>query len=131
MVFRADPVPGTKTYGRAVTANNGLIYGLAGSQFYVFDPKARAVTYVGDLPVKALRFPHLNRDPVGPNGLIVGLGDDAVYCIDPSDNSTRVIARDPSIGSPGKRGAHGFFVTQGGILYFGSEANLLRVRLPL
>ena len=131
MVFQIEPVPGTKTYQRAVTARNGLVYGLAGDKYYVFDPKARAVTFVGDLPVKALRFPHLHREPVGPNGLIVGLGDDAVYCIDPSDNSTRILARHPSIGAPGKRGAHGFFVTEDGVLYFCSEATLMRVKLPL
>ena len=75
--------------------------------------------------------PHLNREPVGPEGLIIGLGDDAVYCIDPSDNSTRILCRHPSIGSPGKRGTHGFFVTPDGVLYYGSEATLMRCTLPL
>ncbi|MDA0745739.1 MAG: hypothetical protein O2954_04425 [bacterium] len=131
MVYQTCPVPGTKTYGRAVRGCNGLIYGLAEGKFYVFDPKARTVTFVGELPVKNLRFPHLNREPVGLDGLIVGLGDDAVYCIDPSDNSTRILARHPSIGSPGSRGAHGFFVTADGMLIFGSEATLMRVQLPI
>jgi outer membrane protein assembly factor BamB len=131
MVFRADPVPGQENYGRAVRGHNGLIYGLAGETYYVFDPKTRSVVFTGELPVKSLRFPHLNREPVGPRGLIVGLGDDAVYCIDPADNSARVLGRHPSIGSPGKRGAHGFFVTPDGVLYFGSEATLMRCRLAL
>ena len=68
---------------------------------------------------------------MGPDGLVVGLGDDAVFCIDPADNVARVLARHPSIGSPGKRGAHGFFVTPHGVLYYGSEATLMRCKLPL
>ena len=131
MVFRADPVPGTETYGRAVRGRNGLIYGLAEKRYYVFDPVGRSIVFTGELPVKSLRFPHLNREPVGPRGLIVGLGDDAVYCIDPADNSARVLARHPSIGSPGKGGAHGFFVTPDGVLYYGSEATLMRYRLAV
>ena len=131
MVFRADPVPGTETYGRAVRGRNGLIYGLAEGTYYVFDPRARSVVTTGDLPVKKLSFPQLNREPVGARGLIVGLGDDAVYCIDPADNSARILGRHPSIGSPGKRRAHGFFVTEEGILYYGSEATLMRCRLAV
>lgn len=131
LVYQLCPVPGTKNYGRVVRARSGLIYGLGEGKFYVFDPRARAVTFVGDLPVKHLRFPHLNREPVGPKGWIIGLGDDAVYCIDPSDNSTRILARHPAIGSPGSRGAHGFFVTEEGVLYFGSEATLMRCPLPV
>ncbi len=131
MVFRADPIPGVETYGRAVRAQNGLIYGVAGGKYYVFDPKTRTVRRVGDLPVKNLHFPHLNREPVGPKGLLYGMGDDAVFAIDPADDSVQVIARDPSIGRPGARAAHGFFVTPEGILYFGSGATLMRCRLPV
>ncbi|MDP6778075.1 MAG: hypothetical protein QGI83_15060 [Candidatus Latescibacteria bacterium] len=131
MVFRADPVPGTETYGRAVRGRNGLIYGLAEGKYYAFDPRERTVVHTGDLPVERLSFPQLNREPVGQQGLIVGLGDDAVYCIDPADHSARILGRHPSIGSPGKRGAHGFFVTPEGVLYYGSEATLMRYQLEV
>lgn len=131
MVFRAEPVHGTQTYGRAVRARNGLIYGLASEKYYAFDPKTRTVLFIGDLPVKDLHFPQLNREPVGPRGLLYGLGDDAVFSIDPADHSARIVARDPSLGSPGERGAFGFYVTQDGVLYYGSEATLMRCKLPL
>jgi hypothetical protein len=132
MVFRADPIPGSKTYGRAVRGQNGLIYGVVGGKFYVFDPKARKVVFTGDLPVKYVYFPQLNREPVGPRGLIYGLGEGAVFAIDPTDNSARIVARDPSIGGgPGERGAFGFFVTQDGVLYYGAGATLMRCFLRI
>lgn len=129
MVFRANPIPGTKTYGRVVTARNGVIYGVADGKYYAFDPKHRAVVFTGTLPVKNLRFPHVNREPVGPQGLIYGLGDDAVFAIDPADHSARIIARDPSLYTFRQRHAFGFFVTQDGVLYYGSNATLMRCKL--
>ena len=132
MVFRADPIPGTKAYGRAVRGRNGLIYGVVGGKYYAFDPKPRKVVFTGDLPVKYVYFPQLNREPVGPRGLIYGLGQDAVFAIDPADNSAKIVARDPSIGGgAGKRGAFGFFVTQDGVLYYGSGATLMRCFLRI
>jgi len=121
---RAQPVPGTTTYGRAVRGTNGLIYGLAGSKYYVFDPKGRTVVFTSDLPVKRLHFPELHGEPVGERGLICGLGDDAVFAIDPADNSVRIIARHQSLSR-----AHGFCITRGGDLYYGSGATLMRYRL--
>ena len=131
MVFRAEPIRGTKTYGRAVRARNGLIYGVGGRKYYAFDPKARAFIFTGSLPVKRLHFPGLNDEPVGPLGLIYGLGDDAVFAIAPADHSARVVARDPSISGSGAGawGASGFFVTLEGVLYYGSGATLMRCRL--
>ena len=123
---RAQPVPGTTTYGRAVRGTNGLIYGLAGSKYYVFDPKKRTVVFTDDLPVKRLHFPELHGEPVGERGLICGLGDDAVFAIDPTDNRVKIIARHESI-SP----AHGFCITSDGGLYYGSGATLMRCRLDL
>jgi len=124
MVFRADPVPGTPSYGRAVRAGNGLIYGVAGQKYYVFDPKARTAVFTGALPVKRLRFPQLHGEPVGAAGLIYGLGDDALFAIDPADNSVRVVARHKSIAR-----AHGFCITPTGDLYYGSGATLMRCKL--
>ena len=126
IVFRAQPVPDTRTYGRAVRAANGLIYGVAGDRYYVFDPKGRTVVFTGALPVKRLHFPHLHDEPVGARGLICGLGDDALFAIDPADNSVRVIARHESIAR-----AHGFYITGEGDLYYGSRATLMRCKLGI
>lgn len=124
LVYQAQPVPGTTTYGRAVRAENGLLYGLAGDKYYVFDPKGRTVVATGALPVTRLHFPQLHDEPVGDRGLICGLGDDAVFAIDPSDNSVRILARHESIAR-----AHGFCITRDGTLYYGSGATLMRCSL--
>jgi len=124
VVFRARPVPGTRYYGRAVRANTGIIYGLAGDKYYGFDPVRREVVFVGDLPVKRVHFPGLNDEPVGERGLIYGLGDDAIFAIDPADHSLAVIARDESLKS-----AFGFLVTPDGVLYYGSGSTLWRCKL--
>jgi outer membrane protein assembly factor BamB len=122
--FRAQPVAGTKHYGAVVRARNGLLYGIAGAQYYAFDPAQRKVVFTGALPVKSLHFPELSDEPAGPRGLIYGLGDDAVFAIDPADHSAKVVARDVSL----KR-AFGFCVTQDETLYYGCGSRLMRCRL--
>jgi hypothetical protein len=124
LVWEGDPLPGSTSYRRVVRAANGLLYGVAGAKYYVFDPVKRATVKTGDLPVQSLRFPELADQPVGPKGLIYGLGDDAVYAIDPADSSVQVIARHPSL-----KGAHGFYVSSEGILYYGSGPTLWRCKL--
>jgi hypothetical protein len=124
LVFRTQPVPGAISYGAAVRAGNGLIYGLAAGKYYVFDPKQRRVVFTGDLPVKDIRFPGLSDVPVGPRGLIYGIGDDALFALDPADHAVRIVARDPALAR-----THGFFVTADAVLYFGDRTHLRRMRL--
>lgn len=122
LVWQGDPLPDTTSYRAVVRAANGKLYGVAGSKYYVFDPVKRETVKTGDLPVQSLRYPQLADEPVG--GLIYGLGDDAVFAIDPSDDSVKVLGRHPSLAK-----AHGFFVNQEGILYYGSGATLWRCKL--
>ncbi|MGE5530644.1 MAG: hypothetical protein ACM3VW_00835, partial [Bacteroidota bacterium] len=124
LVWQGDPLPGSTSYRAVVRGTNGLLYGIAGSKYYVFDPVKRETVKTGDLPVQSLRYPILADEPVGPQGLIYGLGDDAVFAIDPKDNSVKVIGRDASLN-----GAHGFFVNQQGVLYYGSGPTLWRCKL--
>lgn len=126
IVSRLQPVPGTREYGRAILARNGRIYGLAGGNYYVFEPRAGRVVFTGRLPVTSVRFPGLNDDSVGSRGLMVGLGDDAVFAIDPADNRAKVLARHQSLTR-----AHGFYITDDGVLYYGSGATLMRCKLGL
>lgn len=127
VVFTAQPLPGTKTYGAVVRAANGLVYGVAdgGTKFYVFDPVARKTVFTGVLPVKGLHYPELADEPFGPRGLIYGLGEDAIIAIDPTDHSTKVVARNPSL-----KQAFGFCITHNGMLYFGAGSRLMRCQLP-
>jgi hypothetical protein len=104
-------------------AKTGIIYGLAGDKYYAFDPKARKVVHVGDLPGAARQFPGMCREPIGPRGLIMGFADDALFAIDPADHSVQVLARHESI-----EGARGPFVTQDGVVYYGSGPTLMRCR---
>ena len=125
VVFSTRPVPGTRSYGRLVRANNGLIYGLAGAKYFVFSPAERQTVFVGDLPVKRVHFPGLNDTPIGPAGLMYGLGDDALFAIDPTDHSVTTIARHPSL-----KGAFGFSVTADGVLYYGAGGTLWQYPIP-
>jgi hypothetical protein len=54
------------------------------------------------------------------------MGDLVLGFIDPATNTARVLARHPSI-----RLARGFCVTKDGVLYYGSEATLMRCRLGI
>ncbi|MCX6898718.1 MAG: hypothetical protein NT105_08470 [Verrucomicrobia bacterium] len=124
VAFRAQPVAGTKNYGAVVRARNGLLYGIAGTKYYVFDPAQRKVVFTSALPVKSLRFPELSDEPADPRGLIYGVGDDAVFAIDPADHSAKIVVRDKSLSH-----AFGFFVTQDETLYYGCGSRLMRCRL--
>ncbi len=121
-----QPVAGTRSYGRLVSARNGIVYGLAGGQYFAFDPLKRETIFVADLPVKGAYFPGLNDQPVGPDGLIYGMGENAVFAIKPADHSASVIVRHESI-----KGVHGFYVTEDGVLYYGAETTLWRCDLGL
>ncbi|MGD9494957.1 MAG: hypothetical protein AB7Y46_01480 [Armatimonadota bacterium] len=124
VVHRDRPVPGTTSYGRLVRAQTGIVYGLAGAKYFAYDPVKRETVFVGDMPGTSVHFPGLNDEPVGPRGLIYGLVGNAVVAIDPADHSVSVIAEHESIGR-----AHGFLVTQAGVLYYGSSSELWRCDL--
>jgi hypothetical protein len=124
VTFTAKPVAGAKRYGAATRGRDGMLYGVAEAQFYVFDPKARKTVFTGPLPVKATHFPDLAAEPAGPGGLIYGLGDDAIFAINPADHTVKVVGQDPSLAK-----AFGFFVTPDEELYYGSGAHLMRCRL--
>jgi outer membrane protein assembly factor BamB len=125
IVWKGEALPGERTYGRAIRAKNGLVYGLGSGKYYVFDPVKRQVVTTGDLPVQRRRFPDLSDYPVGPKGLIYGIGDDALYALDPTDNTVRIVGHHPALEK-----AQGFLVTQDGTLYFGSGPTLWRCRIP-
>lgn len=122
VVHSVQPVPGAAHYGRMVLADTGIVYGLAGAKYYAYDPVEREVLMTGDLPGGRVHFPGLHDEPVG--GLIYGLVDDAVFAIDPADHSVRVVAEHESLAR-----AHGFMVTDEGVLYYGSGPWLWRCDL--
>ncbi len=125
VVHKAQPVRGARRYGAAVTAKNGLIYGIAQKHYYAFDPVKRETVHVGVLPTGEPRFPGLHPEPIGNEGLIYGIAGGAVIAIDPRDHSVSIVAEHESL----KR-THGFYVTDDKVLYYGSGPNLMRVQLP-
>lgn len=124
VAWRGRPLPGTRSYGRAVRARNGLIAGVAGGSWYLFDPVSRATVHTGELPVERVHFPGLSDVLLGAAGLAVGLGDDAVFAIDADSRTVEVLGRHHSL-----RKAHGFLVAADGTLYYGSGSSVWRCRL--
>ncbi len=124
VTFTFKPVPGTKSYGRALCSSTGIIYGLAGNSYYASDPVRRETLMTGELPGKAVHFPGLADYPAGEKDLIYGLVDDMVFAIDPADHSVRVVARHESLSK-----AFGFYVTKDAVLYYGSGSELWRCDL--
>lgn len=124
MTWSGNPVPGTRTYWRAVRLRDGRVFGVTGAQYYLLDPVKRAVLATGDLPVKACVFPTLSDFPVGESGRVYGIGDGLVFAFDPTSNEVQVVGRHPSLAR-----AHGFLVTQDETLYYGSGPDLWRCKL--
>jgi len=130
VTLRLRPIAGATDYGRAMHAKNGLIYGCAGRQYYVFDPRLRKVIYKGDIPqmdgVKLSRSPLLCAQQVGDEQLIYGVerNSGALLEIDPKNNQMRVVAQEKSL-----RQIRDAFISPDGILYYGSGARLMRCRL--
>jgi len=125
VVFKTRPVPTARRYGTAVSARNGLIYGIAQKHFYVFDPVKRETVHVAALPTGEVRFPGMHPEPIGPDGLIYGIARGAIIAIDPRDNSVAVVAKHASLSH-----GRGLFVTDDKFLYYGSGARLMRYKLP-
>jgi len=122
------PVAGARQYqGLALTAN-GMVHGLAttadGLSRFVFDPAKQTTVLAEPMPLRRSWFPYLHDAQVGPKKLLVGLADDAIFGIDPADNSVTILAQDKSVF-----GALGFWVTDDGMVYYGSGATLWRCSL--
>jgi hypothetical protein len=123
-VWRGQPIAGTTDYSYATVAGNGMIYGVAGRQYYAFDPVRREVVYRGELPVAPVRPLGFSHHAAGSRGLIYGAGEDAIFAIDPKDHGARIVARHPSL----KQG-RGFYVSRDETIYYGSGAHLWCARL--
>ncbi len=121
-VWRGEPFPGSKSYGRAARADNGIIYGHQGNRYYAFDPVARQVVHTGTLPVSTVNHLGFMNQPAGPDRLIYGLGNNAVFAINPVDHSVKVIGRHASV-----IGSHGIHVTENGSVYYGSGSFLWKM----
>lgn len=123
VVWQGKPVPGLGSYGQASMGKDGMIYGIADKNYFVFDPVKREVVKTAGLPVEVLRHYAFYDTAAGPGGMIYGLGDDALFAIDPVTREANVLARHESIKS-----AQGILVTADGSVYYGSGAGLWRAR---
>ncbi len=125
---RAQPLPGVSTYGNAVRAPNGILYGFSGNRYYAFDPRQRKTIFTGVLErtsANANAHVMLSERPA-PDGLLYGV--DAVsghiIVIDPADHSIRVLGGDPSLKNTRFAGVYA-----DGYLYYGYHSALMRVKV--
>lgn len=123
--FRAQPIPGTRTYSKAVGARNGMIYGFAGNEYYAFDPVKRTTIFTGKIAGDSASI-LLADEPVGANGLIYGVEREtgSIFAINPADHSLKILTKDKSLVR-----THAIYVTADGVLYYTDGASLMRCRL--
>lgn len=122
VAWKGAPIPEDPSYGHAAMGENGLIYVQSHDALTVFDPVKREVVEIKSLPVEKMNKRGMSDRPTGPEGLILFIGGDTVYAIDPADNSIREMASHPSV-----EGARGIFVTDEGMVYYGSGSHMWRV----
>jgi hypothetical protein len=129
-MFDVVPVTQASDITDLVAAPNGQVFGLAGSvayhdQFFVFDPKRRAIVHRAPLPsAVAVNSGLYNSLAVGSDGRLYGLFPHGVFSIDPTTWQSRVEAFYQSgIVSAG-------FALSGRNIYFASGPRLVRYTLP-
>lgn len=129
IAFKTQPIPGAHSYGKAVLAPNGMIYGFADIRYYVFDPVNRKTVFTGELPGRAKdaypRTPLLSDAPAA-DGLIYGVDTIVgnLFSINPADHKISILAQDNSL-----KGAHFAETEPDGFLYYNDGAHLMRVKV--
>ena len=118
--FETVPVAGAGTIDDLIVAPNRLVYGIAGSKLFVFDPVARQVVDTRSLPFSGTAY---NSVTIAADGHIWGLATAGVFMIDPSTNVATLVAKSPASVTAG------FAVDETGI-YYASDATLYRYNFP-
>lgn len=134
--FSTVPVPGAGDILDLIAAPNGLIYGIAGSQWpamlqqqqtvphapltlFVFDPQTRQVKATKPLPFADVIY---NSVAIGKDGRIWGLAEDGIFTIDTKTNDATLVAHAPEKITGG-------FEIRDGAIYFISESAVYRYKM--
>jgi hypothetical protein len=120
-VWGGAPLPDATVYDNLVVGPNGLIYGLAGNTFFVFDFPSKSLKYRHSLPFNGGTI--YNSLAMGPDGRLWGLSSVAgVFAINPSTYVVSVMQAPAAI-----TGGSAFL---GRDLYMICGASLYRYTLP-
>ncbi len=115
-VFETIAVPGPYPIYNLATARDGSIFGISASTFFVFDPKARQVTYTAKLPFSGVLPSTLN---LGPDGNFWGLTSSGIFTINAATRQATLVATAPEPITAG-------WAMDTNSIYFASNAVLYR-----
>jgi hypothetical protein len=115
--FAIVPVPGATQITDLTTSDSGLIFGIAGRELFIFDPKTRRITDRKTLPFSK---PAYNSTALN-SGKIWGLTEEGIFTIDMKTNEVKLIP------SPVK--ITGGFAMKDNQIYFISDSMIYRYRL--
>ncbi len=93
VLSETTPIAGAKTITDLVSAPNGLVYGIADSSLFEFDPIAQAVTRTNTLP---LLHPIYNAIATDASGRLWGLAQEGVFNVDVPSLSATIVASPPT-----------------------------------
>ena len=114
--FETVPVAGARHITDLITAPNGLVYGIAGSTLFAFDPQSKQVVNRQKLPFSGMPY---NSVALGPDGRIWGLAGEGIFAIDTKTNTASLVARSPEHITAG-------FDLRDGAIYFVSGSTVYR-----
>jgi streptogramin lyase len=118
--FEVVPVEGERGIDDLIATPDGLVYGVAGSTLFLFDPASRTVKERKSLPFKGTIY---NSVALGPDGRIWGLTRTGIFAIDRKKNEATLVATAPEKVTAG-------FALRDGYLYLVCGPAVYRYRLP-
>jgi len=117
MIFDTVPFPRTGEIQCLATDKAGVVYGFAGSNIFVYDPRSRSIVYKGSSPVG-----NVKRLVLGPDGYFYGISPSALFRMRPMSSTPTEIGFQTLA-----RGGADIALGTDGTIYFARRTDLYRL----
>lgn len=121
--FEGTPVPTQGTIDALAIGKNDLVYAFAGSSIFLFDPVAKEIKHIFNLPPNMGKFIGNSVAP-GPGKRIFGITTKGIFMFDEYLHAPVILAQYPG-------GITGGFAINGREIFFAQGSNLVSYKIPV